>query len=385
MKILHTADWHLGRVLHQVSMLEDQAWVLERLLELVRSERPDLVLLAGDVYDRAVPPADAVELLDHVLGELVLGAGVPVVAIAGNHDSPERLAFGRRLLEARRLHVVGRLIAAAGPIVFEDGAGPVHVWAVPYAEPARVREALPGCAARSHDEAMRAWFDAVRARKAWGVRALAVAHAFVAGGRECESERPLAVGGTGAVDPACFAGFEYAALGHLHRPQSVGSERVRYSGSPLKYSFSEADDAKSVAWIELSPSGEASVRTVPLGARRDLRRVSGTLADLLAPAARVAPGTEDWLEITLLDPGPVWEPMRRLREAYPNVLHVRSAPAGATGLPGATARPAIDLRALSEEVLFARFFDQMIGRPLSDQEAAEVADAAQAVRAREGA
>src|SRR4051812_41040972 len=203
MRFLHTADWHLGRLFHGVHLTDDQRHVLEQVVEIARDGQPDVVLVAGDVYDRAVPPPEAVELLDEVLSRLVLDLKLPVVLIAGNHDSPGRLHFGSRLLAGRRLYVTGTMAATCEPMVLADGDGAVHVYAIPYAEPATVRQCLECHSVIDHDSAMRATLDRVRAGCPVGARGVIVAHAFVAGGRECESERPLSVGGAGTVGLDC--------------------------------------------------------------------------------------------------------------------------------------------------------------------------------------
>lgn len=381
MRLLHTADWHIGRTLHQVSLIEDQAWALERLIELARSEKPDAVLLAGDLYDRPMPPAEAVELVDHVFGALVLGLRIPVIAIAGHHDSPERLAFAHRLLREQGLHMIGPVHADPAPVVLGDRHGPVQIWPLPYAEPARVREVLEAPAVRTHDDAAAARFARVRSRRVAGQRAVVVAHTRVAGGRPCDSERPLAADGPGEVRPDHFNGFAYAALGHLHRPQSIAGATgpVCYSGALLKYSFSEAEDVKSVALVEIDGAGAATLGRIPLGARRDLRRVTGALSALLA--APVAAGREDYLEITLTDAGPVHDPLRRLRERFPNLLHVHTLGLTGGSGPGASGDPC----RLTDAGLFGRFFEQATGTPLTPAEAAEIADVLATVRRKEDA
>src|SRR3954469_1223090 len=239
MRFIHTADWHLGRLFHGVHLTNDQHHALMQLVDLVKQERPDAVLVAGDIYDRAIPPPEAVELLDEVLCKLVIDLKIPVVLIAGNHDSPQRLNFGSRLLANRRLYVPENLPRKCESVVFGDARGPVHVYALPYSEPMIVRQCLDCEDVVDHDSAMRALVAQIKAVHSNGDRKILMAHAFVAGGSECESERPLSVGGAGTVDAANFGGFNYVALGHLHCPQRIGGGEVRYSGSLLKYSFDE--------------------------------------------------------------------------------------------------------------------------------------------------
>lgn len=350
MRFIHTADWHLGRLLHGLHLTEDQSHVLDQLLALVRDTKPDALIVAGDIYDRAVPPPDAVGLLDHVLSEVVLGAGVPVVLIAGNHDSPERLGFASRILTDRGLHVFGAPAHPCGRVAFRDAHGPVHVYGLPYADPPAVRECLGEAGLATHQDAADALVRRVRAAHPAGERSVLVGHAFVAGGEGSESERQLSVGGADHVDAATFAGFDYVALGHLHRPQAMAGGRVRYSGSLLKYSFSEAAHTKGVHVVEMGADGVCRVEDVPLAPRRDLRRLRGCFDDLLG-APRGNP--DDYLLIELEDEGPVLDAVSRLRDVYPNLLHLDRL-ALTRGADAPRARP--DHRTLGDQELFARFF-----------------------------
>jgi len=365
MRFLHTADWHLGRQFHNVSLIEDQRYVLAQLVAVARDAEVDAVVIAGDVFDRAVPGSEAVALLDECLSELVLGFGIPVIMIAGNHDSGQRLGFAAGMLAQAGLHVFGRYDGPPGSVALVDRFGPVNFIGMPYAEPALVREASGVAELQTHAQAM-AWLtEAARAALPAGRRSVCVAHCFVAGGAESESERPLSVGGAAAVPGDCFAGFSYAALGHLHRPQGIG-KRIRYSGSLLKYSFSEIPHRKSVNLVELDAAGVPTVEQVPLEPRRDLRLLEGELAALLEGAA-AGECVEDFLLVRLTDRRELLDPMGRLREIYPNVLHIERP---ALTQPGEHA-----LRAHrpggGDPELFAAFFEQVTGSPLdAAQEAA---------------
>src|SRR5215213_2888033 len=262
MRLLHTADWHLGRLFHGASLLDDQAHLLEQFVDVARAAKPDVILVAGDIYDRAVPPPEAVQVLDDVLSRLVIDLKLPVVHIAGNHDSPGRLNFGSRLLAERRLYVTGHLPPRCEPLVLNDRHGPVLFYGVPYAEPSTVRQCLECDGLNDHNAATGAVLDRIRENHPSGERAVVVAHAFVAGGRECESERPLSVGGAGTVDATAFAGFHYAALGHLHSPQVLAGCNVRYSGSLMSYSFDEVGQAKGVYVVEMDGTGACACETV---------------------------------------------------------------------------------------------------------------------------
>jgi exonuclease SbcD len=399
MRLIHTADWHLGRIFHGVHLTEDQAYVLDQLVDLVKESRVDAVLVAGDVYDRAVPPPDAVRLLDDVLTRLAEDCRTPVILIAGNHDSPERLAFGSRLLSQQGLHVVGLPAADPAQIVLRDEHGPVSIYPLPYAEPAVVRERLgirpapdgtttpderlaandastpdgrlaaDGTSAQddaivNHQSATRALVDRIRAKHSRTTRSLLVGHAFVVGGMESESERPLSVGGAGTVEASLFDGFDLVALGHLHRPQTVGKGRIRYSGSLLKYSFAEADHAKSVALIEMDARGACSTEEIRLSPRRDVRTVEGRLDEILQ-GPRGSESPDDYLLVRLLDRQPILDAVGKLRAVYPNVLAIERPHLAVVGeLRGAEG----DHRQRSEEELFEAFFSQVTGEDLTAEE-----------------
>ncbi|WBY02825.1 exonuclease SbcCD subunit D [Ramlibacter tataouinensis] len=361
MKFLHTADWHLGRWFHGSSLLDDQHHVLQQLVALAADEQVDAVVIAGDVYDRAVPPADAVALLGEVLEQLIVGHGIPVILIAGNHDSAERIGFSSRILERQGLFVRGTLGHFA-PVVLGEGDARVAFHPLPYVEPTFARALPGGEAVNDHASAMAHVLAQLRAAFEPGRRNVLVGHAFVAGGSESESERPLSVGGSGAVPADSFAGFDYVALGHLHRPQPVGSARIRYSGSLLKYSFQEADHAKSVSVVRMGADGGCEVTEHRLSARRDVRVIRGTLQQLLEARDHNGP-RDDYLSAHLTDPGPVFDPMGRLREAYPQLMEIRFArheqPAGGA------ASAARDHRRLAPADLFQGFWRDVQGRELA--------------------
>jgi exonuclease SbcD len=369
MKILHCADLHLGRSLHGQALIDDQAYVLDQLVNIARDSTPDVILVAGDVYDRAVPPAEAVALLDDVLGRLLLDCGIPTVLIPGNHDSPDRLTFGARLLRAGNLH----LFKQFGPhniVTFTDKYGPVDIFSVPFAEPAMARQDLECPAIVDHNSAMQEVVGRIRDIRIGGRRSVLVAHGFVAGGEATESERPLLVGGAGSVDPAGLAGFDYVALGHLHRAQTIGHPSVQYSGSILAYSFAEADQAKSVNLVEIGPSGDAKVERILLKPRHAVRCVTGLFDDLRK--GLVGGGAiDDYLMVTLLDRGPVLDAMGQLRQVYPNLLHVqRELPV----ISGEATVVRLDHRRTSTDQLFSSFFRQVTGQDLTDSETAAFAE-----------
>lgn len=368
MRLLHTADWHLGRLLRGERLLEEQAYLLEQLIALARSERPDAVIIAGDLYDRSIPPPEAVKLLDHTLAELVLGLKLPVIAIAGNHDSPERLGFGARLLSVQQLHVTGTVQGITKPVMLTDEHGPVAFFSLPYAEPPVVRSYTGLALVQDHDSAMRALIAKACAARRDDVRNVLIGHAFVAGGEECtDSERPLAVGGAEYVAPESFAAFSYAALGHLHRPQAMLEGKVHYSGSLMKYSFAETNHGKSVTMVTLDANGLSRAERIPLTPRRDLRCREGYFADLMRNPR--AEDTRDYLEITLLDQGPVLDAASRLRDVYPHLLSLRRK---TTEAEDKLHRVRGDARERTALDLFSEFFKEVTTEPLSGPQSQEL-------------
>ncbi len=374
MRLIHTADWHLGRLFHGRHLTTDQAAVLERLIALVAEVRPAAVIVAGDLYDRGVPPTEAVELLDHVLSEIVLGLGVPVVAIAGTHDSPERVGFGAGLCRERGLVMAGQLSPSAEPLLLADEHGALALHALPFAAPAEARYRYEDDSLHDHAAALEAGVARARAATPAGARAVLVAHAYVSGATTSESERPLSLGGAGDVPASVFAGFDYVALGHIHRPQRAGGERVRYAGSLLKYSFSEHDQRKSVTVVEVGapvPDGLAAVAVeqVELAAPHDVRRIEGTLAEIIA-RGRTDPARDDYILARLTDRGALLDPLSRLREVYPWTMKVER-PEAEREAAGRGSRP--DPRRAGEAELFADFFRYVTGDDSSPAERAAFA------------
>ena len=278
MKFLHLADLHLGKRVNGFSMLEDQAHILRQILAILDDEQPDGVLIAGDVYDKSVPSVEAVGLLDGFLTEL-RARGVPVLLISGNHDSPERLAFGGRVMDSCGIHISPVYDGALAPVTLQDAFGPVHVWLLPFVKPAHVRRWFPDADIESYTDAVAEAVAHMAIDTA--ARNVLVTHQFVTGGTRSGSEE-LSVGGTDNVDSGVFAPFDYVALGHLHGAQHIGRETIRYAGSPLKYSFSEARQHKSVTVVTLGEKGDVQVRTVALTPLRELREIRGSYDELTA-------------------------------------------------------------------------------------------------------
>lgn len=326
MKFLHLADLHLGRRLCDAPLLEDQRHILGEILEIARRESVDAVLIAGDVYDKPVPPVEAVALLDEFLTALSQ-LGAAIMLVSGNHDSSERLAFGGRLMDKRRVYVAPAFDGAAPPVTFSDAYGAVQVFLLPFVKPAHVRRVYPEDPLEDYTQAvaavLRRWAPDPAARH------VLLCHQLVTGGTRSESEY-ISIGGLDNVDGAVFDGFDYVALGHLHRPQSVGRETVRYAGSPLAYSFSEGEQEKSVTVVELLEKGNVTVRTVPLTPLRPVSSLRGTLEELLNGTS------EDYLRITLTQGGTLPHTWARLKSRYPNLLKLEYADVAASlpSLPG---------------------------------------------------
>lgn len=376
MRILHTSDWHLGRLFHGVHLTNDQAHVLSQLVQLAKDSQIDAVVVAGDVYDRQVPPPDAVALLDDTLAHFSLDLKIPVLMIAGNHDSPERLGFGSRLLAEQRLHVAGGLPNEVTPILLRDKRGPVEFFLVPYAEPAVARDVLGDESVVDHNSS----FGSVIGRIKPGSRSVLVAHAFVAGGQESpDSERPLSVGGTGTVEASVFKGFNYVALGHLHRPQAVDDAALRYSGSLLKYSFAEAPHRKSVSIVDMDADGRCTVEEAVLSPLRDVRRIEGTLEEVLKNSESDL-RKDDYLEVSLRGRDAMLEPLAQLRKVYRNVLSMRRPD---LEQPGTLVAARLDLDRITDANLFASFFHQVSGSAMTSDEKAALQSVLESLRLRE--
>jgi len=378
MRLLHTADWHLGRAFHGEDLLGAQAAFVDFVVDAARASDVDGVLIAGDLYDRALPPVDAVRLASEALARLAEVA--PVVAISGNHDSAARLGFGAELLARAGVHVRTDPCLAGAPIPLGDGL----VYAIPYLEPDLVRAALE-VEERSHAAAMGAAMDRVRAdvaaRGSGPTRppVVVTAHAFVAGGMPSESERDLAVGGAASVPAAAFAGADYVALGHLHGPQVVGGGLGRYAGSPLAFSFSEAGQAKSVAVVEAVAGALPLVELLPAPVPRVLAELRGTLDELLADP-RLAGAEAAWVQATLTDPVRPADAMERLRRRFPHAVALAFDPQGAGAVPEGSYQR---LRGLDDDELVQRFVADTRGRAADEDELALLRDALTARRVAE--
>ncbi|CAM3862467.1 exonuclease SbcCD subunit D [Mesobacillus zeae] len=318
MKFIHTGDWHLGKLVHGLYMTGDQRHILDQFIGLVAEEQPDAVVIAGDLYDRSVPPVEAVELLDEILFRINVELNTPIVAIAGNHDSAERLSFGSSWYRHNHFYLTGKLTDRPQPIHING----VNFHLVPYAEPGTVRYLYDDASVHTHQDAMKRVIGKIEESLNPNEPNVLVGHAFVQGGETCDSERLLSVGGSGSVSADLFDAFSYTALGHLHSPDAIRHEKVKYSGSLMKYSFSEAKQRKAVSIIEMSDNGTFKARSHTLDPRQDMREIAGHLEELLDPSFYEKEKTDDYLKITLLDDGALIDPIGKLRQVYPNVLHL---------------------------------------------------------------
>jgi len=363
-RILHTSDWHLGRSFHREGMLAHQATYLDHLLEVVESESVDLVVVAGDVYDRALPQVDAVALADDALARLA-ASRARVVITSGNHDSARRLGFSSRLIDAAGVHLRTDAGSVGTPVLLGDDDGDVAVYGLPYLDPDVLREPW-GLAARSHEAALIEAMRRVRGDLAGRsrTRSVVLAHAFVAGAEPSESERDISVGGVSRVPVPVFDGVDYVALGHLHGPHTL-TERVRYSGSPLAYSFSEADQRKGSWLVDLAADGAVAAEFVEAPVPRALARLTGTLDELLDDP-RLGVHESSWVQATLTDDARPSQAMERLRRRFPHTLVLSFAPSG----PAGDGVPLARTRGRSDHEIALDFVTAMRGGPASEAEAA---------------
>ena len=365
MKFIHLSDLHLGKRVNECSMLEDQRYILGEILRIVDREAPDAVLIAGDVYDKSVPSAEAVALLDDFLVRLA-GRDLQVLLISGNHDSPERLAFGGRLMAERGVHIAPVYDGRVAPVTLTDEYGPVRVYLLPFVKPSHVRRCFPDREVDTYTDALAAAIGAMGVDPA--LRNVLVTHQFVTGAARCDSEE-VSVGGTDNVDVSVFAPFDYVALGHLHGPQTVGRETVRYCGTPLKYSFSEAGQHKSATVVELGEKGTTAVRTVPLVPLRDLVELRGTYEEVTFRGFYEGTGWQrDYVHITLTDEEDIPNAVGKLRVIYPNLMKLdydnRRTRAGSS-LEGAE-----EVARRSPLELLEEFYEKQNGRPMGEAQRA---------------
>lgn len=441
MRFLHTADWHLGRIFYGQYLTEDQAHVLEnQFFSILKDEKIDGILLAGDIFDRAVPPIEAIELWDSIITRLAMDYKVPLFVVSGNHDGAERLEVGRSMLSRSGIHIWGSPHHALQPFEFEGADGKVAICPMPFSEPRRIGDALGlGSANNSlqtiqslenaidadtktkakskrskskkasvdiiedslfasvdmadtnladvetndvvtqdldrnnettlnlhnYDQMYQAWSNHLRTQVPKGMRSIAISHAFVMGGEICESERTLSIGGSEQVSPQVFKDFHYTALGHLHGPQRMGADYIRYSGSPLKYSFDEHTQKKSFTIIDMDAKGKVDISTIPVEAKRDVVILEGYFEDLLNNKKLQAKHKDDYVQARLLDTMPIMDGMAKLRQVYHRCMTI--------DLVGRVATPMADMdeavfKELNERELFNQFAETVWKEPLTEQE-----------------
>ena len=396
MRFLHTADWHLGRIFYGQYLTEDQAHVLEnQFFTILKDEKIDGILLAGDIFDRAVPPIEAVELWDSIITRLAMDYKVPLFVVSGNHDGAERLEVGRSMLSQSGIHIWGSPHHALQPFEFEGPDGKVAICPMPFSEPRRIGDALglsssepkpvdtdmaddtlfsyvddkdqEGGALNLHnyDQMYQAWSDYLYKQVPKRMRSIAISHAFVMGGEVCGSERTLSVGGSEQVHPQVFKDFHYTALGHLHGPQRMGADYIRYSGSPLKYSFDEHGQKKSFTIIDMDTKGSVDISTIPVEAKRDVVILEGYFEDLLNNKELQANHKDDYVQARLLDTIPIMDGMARLRQVYPRCMTIELV--GRVATPVAVMGDVV-FKELNERQLFNQFAENVWKKPLTEEE-----------------
>ena len=396
MRFLHTADWHLGRIFYGQYLTDDQAHVLEhQFFTILKEEKIDGILLAGDVFDRAVPPIEAIGLWDSIITRLAMDYKVPLFVVSGNHDGAERLEVGRSMLSESGIHIWGSPHHALQPFEFEGFDGKVAICPMPFSEPRRIGDALGLNSSESkpvdtdmtddtlfsyvddkdqeavalnlhnYDQMYQAWSDYLYKQVPKQMRSIAISHAFVMGGEVGGSERTLSVGGSEQVSPHVFKNFHYTALGHLHGPQRMGADHIRYSGSPLKYSFDEHGQKKSFTIIDMDTKGKVDISTIPVEAKRDVVILEGYFEDLLNNTALQTKHKDDYVQARLLDTMPIMDGMAKLRQVYHRCMTIE--------LAGRIATPVVDMvdavfKELDERQLFNQFAETVWKEPLTEAE-----------------
>ncbi|MBY7859668.1 exonuclease SbcCD subunit D [Vibrio fluvialis] len=375
MKFLHTSDWHLGRQFHNVSLLEDQRYVLKQLIDYLKNNAVDAVIVAGDVYDRSVPPTVAIELLDEVVSSICTDLNIPMIMIPGNHDGAKRLGFAAKQMKGAGLHIISDFEQMMTPVVLKsDQAGDVAFYGMPYNDPEQVRHHYQN-SVTTHDEAHQFLCECIKAQRDTSQCHVLISHCFVDGAMESDSERPLSIGGSDRVNHEHFADFDYVALGHLHQPQKKGEEHIRYSGSLMKYSFSEQHQKKGMTLVELNDAGFVAAEHIPLSAPHDMRIIEGEL-DQLLEQGKTDPSAHDYLLVRLHDKHAILDPMEKLRKVYPNVLHLEK-PGMLIGVDQEMGRARL---ARGEMDMFRDFFLEAKQEPLSEQQESAMAEVIQSLK-----
>ncbi len=369
MKFIHTSDWHLGRQFHNVSLLDDQQAVLDQLIQYIKNNPVDAVVVAGDIYDRSVPPTIAIELLNKVVKRICGELNTPMILISGNHDGAERLGFGSEQMKNAGLHIISNFEDMLTPVVIEtESAGQVAFYGMPYNDPEQVRFAYQESVS-THDQAHKLLAEKITEQFQPEQRNVLVSHCFVDGAIESESERPLSIGGSDRVSHEHFLNFDYVALGHLHQPQKKGEEYIRYSGSLMKYSFGEQNQKKGFTLVEIDQNGFVSAEHIDLAAPHEMRIVEGELEQVIEQG-KTDPKNEDYLLVRLMDKHAILNPMEKLRAVYPNVLHLEK-PGMLIGVEQEMAQAKL---ARSEIDMFRDFFSEAQDGQLSQEQDQAISD-----------
>lgn len=362
MRFLHLSDLHLGKHVNEFSMLEDQAYILKEILNMIDEQKVEAVLIAGDVYDKVIPSAEAVRLLDDFLTRLA-ARELPVFLISGNHDSAERVAFGSRLMSSRQIYLSPVFESDVEPVTISDRYGEINIYMLPFVKPSLVKRVYPEEEIITYQDAVNAAVQHMQIDT--DKRNVLLAHQFVTGAARCDSEE-LSVGGLDDVDASIFDGFDYVALGHLHGPQKIGKETVRYSGTPLKYSFSEANQKKAAVIVDVEEKGKINIQQIPLVPKHDMREIRGTYMEVTALDFYKDMKTDDYLHITLTDEEDIPDAIGKLRTIYPNIMklsydNLRTRAA-------VTVRGTAEVEEKSPMELLKEFYELQNNQPMTDEQ-----------------
>ena len=362
MRFLHLSDLHLGKRVNEFSMLEDQAYILKEILNIIDEQKVEAVLIAGDVYDKVIPSAEAVRLLDDFLTRIA-ARELPVFLISGNHDSAERVAFGSRLMSSRQIYLSPVFESDVEPITISDRYGEINIYMLPFVKPSLVKRVYPEEEIITYQDAVNAAVQHMQIDT--DKRNILLAHQFVTGAARCDSEE-LSVGGVDDVDASVFDGFDYVALGHLHGPQKIGKETVRYSGTPLKYSFSEANQKKAAVIVDVEEKGKINIQQIPFLPKHDMREIRGTYMEVTALDFYKDMKTDDYLHITLTDEEDIPDAIGKLRTIYPNIMklsydNLRTRAA-------VTVRGTAEVEEKSPMELLKEFYELQNNQPMTDEQ-----------------
>lgn len=363
MKFIHLSDLHIGKRVNEYSMLEDQEYILNQIINIIDEQKPDGVIIAGDVYDKSVPSAEAVALFDNFLVKLSK-RNLYVFVISGNHDSPERIAFGGRLMEASKIYMSPVYDGGLTPVTLEDDYGKINIWMLPFVKSVHVRKFNEDAEISSYTDAMRVAIDNMNVDT--NERNLMITHQFVTGADRTESEE-ISVGGTDNVDVSVFEVFDYTALGHIHRPQNCKSKKVRYSGTPLKYSFSESKDNKSVTVVELKEKGVLAVDTIPLKPMRDMVEIKGKYDEImLRDFYKDTSYQEDYVHITLTDEDDIPDAIGKLRTVYHNLMKLDYDNLRTRNMNSIDGAENVEKKSPYEH--FSEFYEKQNNQPMNDNQ-----------------